>query len=153
MRTNYSCVRVYTQKSVQRYNKYLECTRILCKKSNLFVVFCVKGLSFAQLCDSTFGGFLISIRACRRYNNFCYKYLECTRILCKKSNLFVVFCVKGLSFAQLCDSTFGGFLISIRACRRYNNFCYKYLECTRILCKKSNLFGKYTKKSCIIHKK
>ena len=71
----------------------------------------------------------------------------------QKIKFICSFCVKGLSFAQLCDSTFGGFLISIRACRRYNKFCYKYLECTRILCKKSNLFGKYTKKSCIIHKK
>ena len=45
--------------TLQRYNKFLEYTSLLLKKSNLFGIFTGKGLLFAQTCDCTFGGFLI----------------------------------------------------------------------------------------------
>ena len=41
---------------LQRYYKYLEYTRILRKKLNLFKVFEEKTWIFAQLCDRSFGG-------------------------------------------------------------------------------------------------
>lgn len=42
--------------SLQKYNKYLEYTSIFREKSNLFEIFCGKGLLLAQLCERNFGG-------------------------------------------------------------------------------------------------
>jgi len=56
--------------SLQKYNKYLEYTRIWAIKCKFIYILVEKCLLFAQLCDWTFGGFLVRlrIRACRKYN-------------------------------------------------------------------------------------
>lgn len=59
MRTISSCVRVYTRKSGAKVQQIFGMYKNFMQKIKFICSFCVKGLSFAQLCDSTFGGFLI----------------------------------------------------------------------------------------------
>ena len=59
MRTKSACVRVYTRKSGAKVQQIFGMYKNFMQKIKFICSFCVKGLSFAQLCDSTFGGFLI----------------------------------------------------------------------------------------------
>ena len=52
------CIVYYTN-SLQNYYKYLKYTRILARKCKFIYILCYKALLLAQLCDCTFGGFLV----------------------------------------------------------------------------------------------
>ena len=78
---------MFTKNALQIYYKNLEYTRILCKKSNLFEVFCGKALLFAQASERKFGGSPLA-GGPKLQQIFVYFFLTCAR---KRTFLWSIF--------------------------------------------------------------